>query len=236
MTKKIHFYAPGTNDYISPTLLFSVARMTVNDNGVQWLETQWVGGGNVQGMALYTSILDAAIAAEVLNQAETPSEWKVYPFSDLNITEMMINTKAHKSHYGMMLVFGFSIDDFRNLILQSDLYRTLQFPESFPIGDGLDPITNKVILKFNESLFEGMNGYWHEEFPSYCESMEILNSQPLDFIKEHARNAVSTALVTATPMIRPATQYCVSTYSIEKQMWIVSSLAVNGSKPANKLH
>jgi len=168
MTKKIHFYAPGTNDYISPTLLFSVARMTVNDDGVQWLETQWVGGGNVQGMALYTSILDAAIAAEVLNQAETLSEWKVYPFSDLNITEMMINTKAHKSHYGMMLVFGFSIDDFRNLILQSDLYRTLQFPESFPIGDGLDPITNKVILKFDESLFEGMNGYWHEEFPNYC--------------------------------------------------------------------
>ncbi|WP_034461213.1 hypothetical protein [Buttiauxella noackiae] len=72
--------------------------MTVNDDGVQWLETQWVGGGNVQGMALYTSILDAAIAAEVLNQAETPSEWKVYPFSDLNITEMMINTKAHNSH------------------------------------------------------------------------------------------------------------------------------------------
>ena len=49
MTKKIHFYAPGTNDYISPTLLFSVARMTVNDDGVQWLETQWVGGGNFQG-------------------------------------------------------------------------------------------------------------------------------------------------------------------------------------------
>ncbi|MFB6327440.1 hypothetical protein ACE8EZ_15270 [Pantoea deleyi] len=236
MTKKIYFYAPGTNDYISPALLFSVAWMTVNDDGIQWLETQWVGGGNVQGMALYTSILDAAIAAEVLNQAETPSEWKVYPFSYLNITEMMINTKAHKSHYDMMLVFGFSIDDFRNLILQSDLYHTLQFPESFPIGDGLNPITNKVTLKFDESLFEGMNGYWHEEFPSYCESMKILNSQPLDFIKEHARNAVSTALVTATPIVRAATQYCVSTYSIEKQMWIVSSLAAKGSEPANKLH
>ncbi len=135
-----------------------------------------------------------------------------------------------------MLVFGFSIDDFRNLILQTELYRTLQFPESFPIGEGLDPVTNKAILKFDKSLFEGMNDYWHEEFASYCESMEILNSQPIDLIKEHARNAVSTALVTATPMISPATQYCVSTYSIEKQMWIVSSLAVNGSKPANKLH
>lgn len=236
MSKTIHFYAPGTNDYISPTLLFSVARMTVNGDGVQWLETQWVGGGNVQGMALYTSILDAAIAAEVLNQAETPSEWKVYPFSDLNITEMMINTKARNSHYGIMLVFGFSIDAFRNLILQTELYRTLQFPESFPIGEGLDPVTNKAILKFDKSLFEGMNGYWHEEFTSYIESMESLNSQPISFIKEHARNAVSTALVTATPMITPETQYCVSTYSIEKQMWIVSSLAVNGSKPANKLH
>jgi len=236
MAKKIHFYAPGTNDYISPTLLFSVARMTVNDDGVQWLETQWVGGGDAQGMALYASILDAAIAAEVLNQAETPSEWRVYPFSDLNITDMMINTKAHKSHYGIMLVFGFSIDDFRNLILQSELYRTLQFPESFPISDGLDPVTNKAILKFDESLFEGMNGYWHEEFANYCESIAKLNSQPLNLIKKHARNALSTALVTATPMISPATQYCVSTYSIEKQMWIVSSLAINGSKPANKLH
>lgn len=236
MTNKIHFYASATNDYISPTSLFSVARVTVNDDGVQWLETQWVGGGNLHGMALYTSILDAAIAAEVLNQAETPSEWKVYPFSELNITEMMINTKAHKSDYGIMLVFGFSIDAFRNLILHSDLYRTLQFHESFPIGEGLDPVKNKVILKFAESLFEEMDSYWHEEFTSYCESMEKLNSQPIDLIKEHARNAVSTALVTTTPMISPTTQYCVSTYSIEKQMWIVSSLAVNGSKPVNKFH
>jgi hypothetical protein len=236
MNKKIHFYVPASNDYISATSLYSVARVTVNDDGMEWLETQWVGGGDGHGMALYTSILDAAIAAEVLNQGDSPSEWQVYPFSDLNITEMMVNTKAHKSHYGIMLVFGFSIDDFRNLILQSELYRTLQFPESFPIGDGLDPVTNKAILKFDESLFEGMNGYWHEEFANYCESIAKLNSQPLGFIKEHARNAVSTALVTATPMISPATQYCVSTYSIEKQMWIVSSLAVNGSNPANKLH
>lgn len=236
MRKKIRFYVPATNDYISPNSLFSVARMTENDHGVQWLETQWVGGGDVHGMALYTSILDAAIAAEVLNQGNSSSEWQVYPFSDLNITEMTINMKAHKSHYGIMLVFGFSIDDFRNLIFHSELYRTLQFPESFPISDGLDPLTNKAILKFDESFFEGMNGYWHEEFTHYCESMEKLNSQPLDLIKEHARNAVSTALVTTTPMIGPVTQYCVSTYSIEKQMWIVSSLTVNGSEPANKLH
>jgi len=236
MSEKIHFYAPASNNYISATSLYSVARMTVNDNGVQWLETQWVGDGDIHGMALYTSILDAAIAAEVLNQGDRPSVWQVYPFSDLNITEMMINTKSHRSHYGIMLVFGFSIDDFRNLILHSELYRTLQFPESFPVGDGLDPVTNKAILKFDESLFEGVNGYWHEEFANYCESMEKLNSQPLDLIKEHARNAVSTALVIATPMISPATQYCVSTYSLEKQMWIVSSLPVNFSKPANKLH
>lgn len=67
--------------------------MTVNDDGVQWLETQWVGGGNFQGMALYTSILDAAIAAEVLNQAETLSEWKVYPFS----AEHYRNDDQHES-------------------------------------------------------------------------------------------------------------------------------------------
>ncbi|MFZ5297824.1 hypothetical protein ACS6K7_15645 [Enterobacter chuandaensis] len=59
MTKKIHFYAPGTNDYISPTLLFSVARMTVNDDGVQWLETHWVGGGGATGVGLCSVILGA---------------------------------------------------------------------------------------------------------------------------------------------------------------------------------
>lgn len=67
MSNKIHFYAPATNDYISPTSLWSVARITVNDDGVHWLETQWVGSGDIQGMALYTSVLDAAIAVEVLN-------------------------------------------------------------------------------------------------------------------------------------------------------------------------
>ncbi|MGL4725390.1 MAG: hypothetical protein ACRCWW_12935 [Scandinavium sp.] len=148
----------------------------------------------------------------------------------------MINTKTQKSHYGIMLVFGFSIDDFRNLVLNSALYRSLQFPESFPIGDGLDPITNKAILKFDESLFEGMNGYWHEEFANYCDAMDKQNALPLELIKEHARNAVSTALVTSTPMLSTSSQYCVTSYSIEKQMWIVSSLAVNGAKPANKLH
>ena len=184
MSKKIHFYAPATNDYISPASLFSVARITVSDDGVQWLETQWVDGGDIPGMALYNSILDAAIAAEALNQGGSSSEWQVYPFCDLIITEMMINTKAHKSHYGIMLV----------------------------------------------------NAYRHEEFVSYCESMETLNSQPLDLIKEHARNAVSAPLVTKKPMISDASQYCVSTCSGEKEMWIVSSLAVSDLKPANKLH
>jgi len=78
---------------------------------------------------------------------------------DDSITEMMINVKAQKTHFGIMLVFGFSIDDFRNLVSHSGLYRTLQFAESFPIGDGLDPKSNKAILKFEESMFEGMNGY-----------------------------------------------------------------------------
>jgi hypothetical protein len=44
MSKKTHFYAPTTNDYMSPTSLFSVDRHMGNDDGVQWLETQWVGG------------------------------------------------------------------------------------------------------------------------------------------------------------------------------------------------
>ena len=135
-----------------------------------------------------------------------------------------------------MLVFEFSIDDFINLVFNSKRYRSLKFPESFTTSDDLDPVSNKAVLKFDEILFEGMNDYWHEEFANYCESIERKNSLPLNLIKEYARTAVSTAFVTTTPMISPSTQYFVSTYSIEKQMWIASSLQVNGSKPANKLH
>lgn len=236
MAEKIYFYAPATNNDISPTLLWSVARLSLNEEGATWLETQWVGGGGLQGMALYTSVLDAAIAAEVLNQSDSHSAWKVYPFSDLNITEMMMTMKTHKPEYTIMLVFGFSVDDFRNLVVASTLYRSLQFPESFTIGDELDPVNRKAILKFDASLFERMNDYWHEEFASYCESMETLNTQPLTLIQKHARNAVSTACVTTLPVVSATSLYCVSTWSIEKKMWIVSSLAVKGVKPANKLH
>ncbi|MBJ9119782.1 hypothetical protein I5466_03070 [Citrobacter koseri] len=237
MTEKIHFYAPASHDYISPTLLWSVARMTINHDGAKWLETQWVGGRDFQGLALYTSVLDAAIAAEVLNQSDTHSEWKVYPLSDLNITEMMISMKARqKEEYNVMIVFGYSIDDFRNLELYTDLYRSLQFPDSFPISEGLDPVNNKVILNFGTSNFEYMNDYWHEEFTSYCESIEVLNAQPFDYIKEHAHHAVESAQVTRTPVAGSKSQFCVSTYSIEKQMWVVSSSAIHGTKPANNLH
>jgi hypothetical protein len=81
-----------------------------------------------------------------------------------------------------------------------------------------------------------MNDYWHEEFTNYCESMEVLNAKPFEIIKEHAHNAVEIAQVTKKPIEGGASQYCVSTYSIEKQMWIVSSSAVHASKPANNLH
>lgn len=236
MNADIHFYAPAKNDYISPVSLWSVARVTVNDDGVRWLEKQWAGGSDIQGMALYVSALDAAIAAEVLNKSGSTPEWQVYSFADLNITEMMISVKARKPEYCIMLVFGFSIDDFRHLVLHSELYRSLQFPESFPINDGLDPVSNKTILKFNGAFFERMNEYWHEEFANYSESMEYQNSLPFGLIKEHARTAVSTAMVTTTPIVSATSQYCVSTYSIEKQMWIVSSLDVHGAKPANNLH
>ncbi|MGV3344832.1 hypothetical protein ACGVWS_03480 [Enterobacteriaceae bacterium LUAb1] len=209
MNEKIHFYSPAQTDYISPTSLWSVARMSVNEDGVRWLETQWVGGGDLQGMALYASVLDAAIAAEIMNQGESTKQWQVYPFSDLSITEMMISMKTRKPEYCIMLVFGFSIDDFRNLIFRSGLYRSVQFPELFTISDDLDLVSNKAVLKFDAALFEGMNGYWHEEFASYCESIEQQNSLPQDFINEHARTAVSTALVTTTPFDSPVSQYCV---------------------------
>lgn len=236
MSEKIYFYLSSANDYISPTSLWSVARTSINADDVHWLETQWVGGSDVQGMAMYTSVLDAAIAAEVLNQGSSTPDWQIYSFDDLNITEMMISMKARKAEYCIMLVFEFSIDDFINLVFNSKPYRSLQFPESFTTSDDLDPVSNKAVLKFDEILFEGMNDYWHEEFANYCESIERKNSLPLNLIKEYARTAVSTAFVTTTPMISPSTQYFVSTYSIEKQMWIASSLQVNGSKPANKLH
>lgn len=106
-----------------------------NDDGVKWLEIQRVGGGDFQGMVLYTSVLDASIAAEVLNQSDSRSEWKACSFADL-----------------------------------------------------------------------------------------------------YARNAASTAIVTTTPMMSAAPQYRVSTCSAEKQTWVVSSLAVHGSRAANKLH
>lgn len=236
MDNKIHFYSPGATDYISPTSLWAIARVTVNADGVRWLETLWAGGDEFKGMAVYTSSLDAAIAAEVLNQESNASEWQHYPLSDLDITEMMINVKDQGPEFCMMLVFGFSVDSFRSLVKHADLYRSLQFPESFPIRDDLDPVTNKVVLKFDESYFSSMNDYWHEVFDNYCEYAENINLQPHEIIREHARNAVLTAQVTTTPVYSPSSQYCVSTYSIEKQMWVVSSLAVKGAKPANRLH
>lgn len=236
MNEKIHFYAPSIQDHISPVLLWLVVHITANDDGDKWLETQWTGGGDFQGIVLYTSVPDAIIAAKALNKSDTHSQWKVYLLSDLNITEMMISMKARKKKFSVMLISGFSIDDFRNLVLHSNLCRSLQFPEVFTIGEGLDPVSNKVILKFDESLFAGMNDYWHEEFENYCESMKALSAQPPGFIKGHARNAVSDAFVTKTPVISAASQYCVSTYSIEKQVWVVSSLDINGAKPANNLH
>ena len=42
---------PATNDYISPASLFSVARITVSDDGVQWLETQLYKNKNALGLS-----------------------------------------------------------------------------------------------------------------------------------------------------------------------------------------
>lgn len=121
MAEKIHFYAPAANHYISPTLLWSVARLSVKD-GVKWLETQWAGGSGFQGMALNTSVPGAAIAAEVLNQSDSHSAWKMYPFSALNITEVMATTPPRKPEDNIMRVFGFSADDCKNIVMALTRY------------------------------------------------------------------------------------------------------------------
>lgn len=149
---------------------------------------------------------------------------------------MMISMKPRKYNHNVMIVFGYSIDDFRNLVLYTELYRSVQFPEPFPIGEGLDPVSNKAILQLDTSNFEYMNDYWHEKFTNYCESMEVLNAKSFEIIKEHAQNTVEIAQVTKRSIEVGASLYCVSTYSIEKQMWIVSSSTIHGSKPANNLH
>lgn len=236
MENEIHFYSPGTHDYISVTSLWAVARVAVNEDGVRWLETVWAGGDDFQGMALYTSALDAAIAAEVLNQVNPSSEWQHYSLSDLNITEMMITVKAQRPKFCVMLVFGFSVDSFRNLVLNTNLYRSLQFPESFPIDDDLDPKGHKAVLKFDEEHFMAINDYWHEHFKDYCAYVEGVNALPAETLKKHARYAIAIAQATTTPIYNNTSHYSVSTYSIEKQMWIVSSLKVNGTKSANIVH
>jgi hypothetical protein len=236
MTEKLYFYSPNENSYYSRVHLWVVARKGVRPDGIHWLEPQWIGGNNEQGIALYTSQLDAAIAAIISNQQNTGELWTVYPFVDMNITEMMLDVKDFQSKYHAMLIFGFSIDDFRCLIHKSNSYCSVQYSVEFSIDDDLDPTDNYAIMKFSDQFFEGMNRYWHEEFDDYCAAMEKLNELPREVIERHAHDAVAIASVTSNPICTESSMYCLSTYSIDKGVWIVSSLPVSGKVSINKLH
>ncbi len=222
MKQVLYFCSPGENQYYSVLPLWGVARVSEMANGTPWLEPQWVGGhGEVpDGLALYTSRLDATISSLVLNQRDGDA-WAVYPFTDFNVTQMMLERKAEQSQCWVMLIFGFTGDDFRRLIKTTGIYRTVYFPVGFPVSDSIDQNTNPAILSFAEDFFESVDSYWKVHFNDYCQDIQHLNEMSKDDIETMARKAITQGSVTDKPLLTASTHASVMTYSGGE--WIVSS-------------
>lgn len=85
MVQDVYFFSSGENQYYSELPLWGVARISKMHNGIPWLEPQWVGGQSeiLDGLALYTSRLDATISSLVMNEHDG-DVWAVYPFTDFS--------------------------------------------------------------------------------------------------------------------------------------------------------
>lgn len=231
-----HFYSPGGNTYYTVLPLWAVARKSIRHNGMPWLEPQWSGGGEQSGLCLYVSRLDATITATLLNENEEGEHWSVYPFIDMNITEMMIDlAQTHnKNKFNIMLCFGFAIDDFRRLIKAHSVFRLVQFCSTFNISDTIRYPENPAILKFSGNDFDNINKYWAQEFKDYIDIIASYNDFKPPRIADLAKEALEKAAITCTPVLTGENNYTVSSFSITKREWIVSSLDINGA--TNKIH
>ncbi|MGL4861121.1 MAG: hypothetical protein ACRC5A_15595, partial [Enterobacteriaceae bacterium] len=196
----LHFYDPGKNSYFSETSLWIIAKEAINPDGVRWLETRWIshdGEAAGGGLALYTSHLDALISCRFINQYGEPL-WRVYPFQDINVTEMMLNIRdQQRDEFCMALTFGFSLNACGQLVEHKQGLRTVSHGVSFPVGEALTA-SSPVTLKFPPGYFESINTRWQNCFDNYCALTDEQNSLPLPVLEHHAQNALQQADIVTT--------------------------------------
>lgn len=170
-TKRLYFYAPGDHFHLARLDMFVVAKKSVRENGIHWLEPVWSTGPtpDKNGLLIFTSKLDALIYTFILNKGAT-EDWNVYPFNDVSVTEMMIDVAPLTETYSIYIAFSFSVDSKESLIFTSGSLRTRSFMQGFKIekeSSALSPIT----LKFENTLFQQINDYWKDYYADYCDEI-----------------------------------------------------------------
>lgn len=90
--KRIHFYSPCGNDYISTQELYALGKIIRTDAGVEYLTPCCMVSDNPgqSGMLLFISKIDALVYAKN-RLIEEDEELNLYDFKDINVTELMMN-------------------------------------------------------------------------------------------------------------------------------------------------
>ena len=220
MEKRLYFYSPGDNFYIAPLTLFVVAKHSVRENGIHWLEPIWKAGpsGEDNGLSLFTSKLDAYIYAITLNEYDKGG-WAAYSFSDISVTEMMIDVATIQDKYSIHINFGFAVDNEGKVLCPNEALITKGFVMSFPHEKGSSAL-NPITLKFSKELFKEINEYWVLHYRDYCKDLNTQNEISNSDMHSFASIAISKMVITTENGLSDFDR--VSRFSINKNEWIIS--------------
>jgi hypothetical protein len=220
MDKRLYFYSPGDNFYDAPITLFVVAKHSVRDNSIRWLEPSWTAGEvpELNGLTVFTSKLDAFIFAMMLNECDNEG-WSVYPFADISVTEMMIDVAPTQKNYTIHMTFGFSVDDDKNILRPNRSLITKGYAELFIIENGLSALS-PIIMRFNKDYFKQIDEEWNIHYKSYCEEIKSQNEKSNEEILAIAKEAMLKIKITRK--FKPGDFGQISHYSPSKKEWIVS--------------
>lgn len=219
-TKRLYFWAPGDHIHLAPIDMFIVAKRSVRENGINWLEPAWTTGAtpDKNGLLLFTSKLDALIYTFLMNE-KLKELWNVYSFNDVSVTEMMIDIAPISENYSIYISFGFSVDNKESLIFTASTLRTRNFMQDFPIHKEISSLS-PVTLKFDTMLFKHINDYWKDYYSDYCAEIKQQNSLDKTYLMEVAHTAIDKIKISKNG--KASDFDCISRYSISKQKWITS--------------
>lgn len=206
--------------YISDYKMTVLARYQTDELGRTVIETFWAGTPAFDaGPVAFASALDAEIIRQIENKRLQPNEekWERWNLSTIDLPQMISVLGGKVTVH----VFNAYIASQQNTLVTSHVVspRMSLIPVTFT-NEQFPQNEQHITFKFNDSIFNGLRGYWNEiTSDEYERSINFINQKTDKELATLAKQAIKAIEIIPISQIKFGTNDRLALFSPPSKRW-----------------